>query len=247
MQNLMQPKRSDKELPKDYNLNSIGRSDSVAIESQSLSSSRASSASTSKPEKKKRSKYKTLARHDSIDWGDESALGDYEDEESVVSRQASSEIELKVVDYCSFSDINEYNKNWNANADYVDKLVWYKDRRILGIIVTVVVALLVGCSVLYFSGGNETAENPNKEDTFDATIKENIPDSNHIKADAPVYPLPPPPEIDHSVLQGGFDGTSLKPLSADDYQNIIEKITPDAGVLSNSDTPQSKAKAWLLE
>ena len=243
VQNLMQP-HSDKELPKDYNLNNIGRSNSAMMESPS----RESSASTSKSKKKKaKSKYKTLSRCDSIDWGDESALGDYEEEESVVSRQASSEIELKVVDDCSFSDINEYNKNWNANADYVDKLVWYKDRRILGIIVTVVVAFLVGCSVLYFSGGNETAENPNKEETFDATIKENIPDSNHIKADAPVYPLPPPPEIDHSVLQGGFDGTSLKPLSADDYQNIIEKITPDAGVLSNSDTPQSKAKAWLLE
>jgi len=249
VQNLMQPKRSDKELPKDYNLNSIGRSDSMMTVSASSPHSRESSASTSKPKKKKRSKYGKLARHESIDWGDESALGDHdeEEEESVVSRQESSEIEMKVVDSCSFSDINEANENWNANTDYVEKLVWYRDRRRLGIIGTLVVVFLAGCSALYFSGGNEQTGNPKEADTFDATIKENIPDSNHVKEDDPIYPLPPPPPIYHSVLQGGFDGTSLKPLSADDFKNIIEKITPDADILSNSETPQAKAMAWSLE
>ena len=242
VQNLMQP-RSDKELPKDYNLHNIGRSNSEMTESPS----RESSASTVKSKKKKKSKYKTLSRCDSIDWGDESALGDYEEEESVVSRQESSEIELKVVDDCSFSNINETNENWNANADYVEKLVWYRNRRILGVIVTIVVAFLVGCSVLYFSGGDDTTGNSNKEELFDATIKENVPDNNHIKPDAPVYPLPPPPQIDHSELDGGFDGTSLNPLSANDFESIIAKITPDAAILSNPDTPQAKAKAWLLE
>ncbi|KAL7447412.1 hypothetical protein ACHAXM_010622 [Skeletonema potamos] len=246
VQNLMQS-RSDKELPKDYNLNSIGRSDSVAIESQSLSSSRASSASTSKPEKKKRSKYKTLSRHDSIDWGDESALGDHE-EESVVSREQKSEIEMKVADSCSFSEINESNENWNANTDYVEKLVWYRDRRRLGIVVTLVVLFLAGCSALYFSGGYKKMAEQSKGDTFESTIEENVPDSDHhIKDDYPIYPLPPPPMIDHSVLQGGFNGTSLKPLSSDDVKNIIGKITPDANILTNPDTPQAKAMAWSLE
>ena len=61
---------------------------------------------------------------------------------------------MKVVDSCSFSDINEANENWNANTDYVEKLVWYRDRRRLGIIGTLVVVFLAGCSALYFSGGN---------------------------------------------------------------------------------------------
>lgn len=251
VQNLMQPRSSDKELPKDYNLNSIGRSDSAMTESPSLSHSRKSSES--KKKKKKRSKYKTLTRCDSIDWGDESALGDHDDddeEESVISRQKSSEIEMKVVDSCSFNEINESSENWNANSDYIEKLVWYRDRRRLAIIVTLVVAFLAGCSALYFSDGNEKAEGSNKEEeeVFDATIKENVPDSSHIKEPHPTYPLPHnPPPIDHSVLQGGYDGSLLQPLSADEYKIIIEKITPDANVLSNSDTPQAKAMTWTLE
>ncbi len=257
VQNLMQPRsaRSDKELPKDYNLNSIGRSDStMTVQAPSLPHLHESSASTPKSKKKKkRSKYKTLTRCDSIDWGDESALGDHDDdddeEESVVSNQKSPEIEMKVVDNCSFNDINEANENWNANSEYIEKLVWYRDRRRLAIIVTLVVAFLAGCSALYFSDGNEKVEGSNKEEeAFDATIKENIPDSKHTKEPHPTYPLPQhPPPIDHSVLQGGFDGSLLKPLSAVDYKNIIEKITPDAEVLSNSDTPQAKAMAWSLE
>jgi len=255
VQNLMQP-RGDKELPKDYNLNSIGRSSSVTIQSPSLPSSRSSSASTSKPEKKKkRSKYKTLTRCDSIDWGDESALGDHEEEsalgdheeESGVCRGENSDIEMKVVDSCSYSEINESNENWNANTDNVQKLVWYRDRRRLGIIVTLVVLFLAGCSALYFSGGYEKMVDPSKEGTFESTIEENVPDGGHIKDDHPIYPLPPPPPIDHSVLQGGFNGTSLKPLSANDFKSIIEKITPDADILSNPDTPQAKAMAWSLE
>ena len=243
VQNLMQP-RNEKVLPKDYNLNNIGRS-----ELQSLPHSRESSESTftSEKKKKKRSKYKTLARHDSIDWGDESALCDHEEEEIIVSRQASSEIEMKVVDSCSFSDINESNENWNANAVYVEKLVWYRDRRRLSIILMIVVVFLVGCSVFYFSGGYEKVVEPSTGETFDATMKENVPDSNHIKDDHPIYPLPSPPSVDPSVLQGGFDGTSLKPLSADDVKKIIEKLTPDADILSNPDTPQAKAMAWSLE
>lgn len=256
VQNLMQPRSRDKELPKDYNLNSIGRSDNAVTDAPSLPHLRESSASTPKSKKKKkRSKYKTLTRCDSIDWGDESALGDHDEEdddevESVISRQKSPEIEMKVVDNCSFNDINEANENWNANSDYIEKLVWYRDRRRLAIIVTLVVAFLAGCSALYFSDGyGEKAEGPNKEEeAFDATIKENVPDSSHIKEPHPTYPLPQhPPPIDHSVLQGGFDGSSLTPLSAEDVKNIIEKITPDANVLSNLDTPQAKAMAWSLE
>ena len=237
MQKLMQP-RTEKELPKDYNLNCIGRSDTVATES----------TPKSETTKKKWSKYKTLTRHDSIDWGDESALGDHE-EESVVSYNKNSEIEMKVIDNCSFSEINESNENWNANTEYVEKLVWYRDRRRLSIIITIAIIFLAGCSVLYFSGGYEKMagkDNANEE-TFDATIKENIPSSGHVKDIHPIYPIPTHPPIDHSVLHGGFDGTSLTSLTADDVKSIIAKLTPDADILSNPDSPQAKAMTWALE
>lgn len=246
MQNLVTMQslsRGGKELPKDYNLNNIGRSDSDSFNSPT---------SMSKSKKKKKSTYKKVARCDSIDWGDESALGaEYEDERSVASNKpleyagtTTSEIEMKVVDDCSYSDMNESNVNWNANISSVEKLVWYRDRRRLAISITVVVLFLAGCSALYFTGGYEKMKQPSEEQTFDSTI---IPDSDHVKEDHPIYPLPIPPPIDQSVLQGGFDGNSLKPLSDADVKTIIEKITPNKPLLNDPDSAQAKAMMWALE
>mmetsp|Transcript_6735 Transcript_6735/g.15325 ORF Transcript_6735/g.15325 Transcript_6735/m.15325 type:complete len:868 (-) Transcript_6735:193-2796(-) len=196
------------EIPNDFNLQSIGKS------------------------RKKR--YEPLQRCDSIVWGDESVLtkDESETDREVGGKEADQGIEM--VDDCSFSELNEASKNYLVNERLVERLMWQRDRRRLGIVLIAVIVFFSICIGVYVSGNSDA--NKSSPPPPSTLSNDDVVDRN----DPPPRALPPPP----TTPIDGFDDSSLHTMTLADLQYIVNTITPDASILNNPHTPQSKALEW---
>jgi len=199
------------EIPNDFNLQSIG-----------------------KPLKKK--KYEPLHRDDSIVWGDESIISSSMPDREVGSVEADREsVGIEMVDDSSYSELNEASKNYLMNGRNVEKRMWRRDRRRLGIILSVAIIFFSICLGLYLSGhrnANQSSSPP------PSSTQPN--DDEIIRSEPPLRPLP----IKPMTPTDGFDSSGLHTINLNDLQYIVNKITPDAAILNDPHTPQSKALEW---
>lgn len=189
---------------------------------------------------KSRKKYEKLQKCDSIVWGDESVLsastaGGKKDEEE--EEEAPENEETEMVDDCVYSELNEASENYLVNEQLVKRLMWQRDRRRLSIICSGALIFFGICLGFYFTGYGRRNESP-----LQPPSNSTMPNADEFERnDPPPRPLPlsPPP-----APIGGFSQTTLHKVTSTELQYIVNEITPDASILSNPHSPQSKAVEW---
>ena len=228
------------EMPIDYNLQSIGRSDSTL-------------SRNTKPKKQKQKR--GLARDDSIVWGDESTMLGIDqsdrEEEDATNDQDDGDVEKQAmevenfVDDCSYADHDDALRNFQLNEKLVRELMWQRDRRRLGICFFVLlVPLGIGLGI-FFTQKRYTRDNVhvrNEDGNLSYTF---IPSDTTLtaKKDAPSKPVPLAPGLEFDM--DSFDTTSTHTMALADVTSVINRITSDPKVLSDSSSPQSLAVKWL--
>ncbi|KAL3800602.1 hypothetical protein ACHAW5_001070 [Stephanodiscus triporus] len=190
---------------------------------------------------------------DSIVWGDDEtvtdrkgggagagregggARGDREADgiEMSDTRAAHKADVIEVVDDCSFSELDEVNSNYLINEKLIKKLMWQRDKRRLGIISTV--ALAIFCIWLGLYLGLAVRSSSHSQSST-------VPGDDGIdRSPPPSRPRPPAPI---EPIHGFDNGSSSHPITATELRYIVNQITTDPSVLSNPHTPQAKAFEW---
>ena len=195
--------------------------------------------------KSQKKTYTSLGKlDDSIVWGDDETVTDHKGGgagagregdgiEMADARGAHKADDIEVVDDCSFAELDEVNSNYLMNEKLIKKLMWQRDRRRLGIISTVALAIFCIWLGVYLglavrsSSRSQSATVPG-----DHGIDRNPP---------PSRPRPPAPI---EPIHGFDDGSSSHPITATELRYIVNQITTDPSVLSNPHTSQAKAFEW---
>ena len=243
VQSMVQPKNKPDEMPNNFNLQSIANQPPI------------------KEKKQKKSKYKTLTRCDSIDWGDGSVMSGVLSQ-SNADREAGNDtssyngkhpyhepyhdnpnegVEMtntRVIDDCSYDELDEATKQYLVNQGLVQKMMWHRDRRRLGIVLCIAIIFFSICLGFYLAepkiGGDGNAQQT--PSTLPIEGKEDVIG----RKEPPPRPLPQKPMT--PVISE--DGSGLHKMTLNDLQYIVNTITSDADVLKNPHSPQSKALAW---
>eukprot|EP00804_Cyclotella_cryptica_P029163 CCRYP_005331-RB/>CCRYP_005331-RB protein AED:0.16 eAED:0.16 QI:75/1/1/1/0.75/0.66/9/402/921 len=223
--NLFQP---SEEVPvhRDFNLQSLTQRRDTGTIDQSLQSStdsRAYDDSIDQSTKKK------LKHSESIVWADESIVG------SSIRQESDNDIEMH--DY-SYGDTNAASQDYRYASERVaQKMSWRRERRVLCCLLSFGAIFLSVCIALYVIG-SKSGSGENSSYSMPPPIL--IPKNNTINRDDPPPrpdPLPPGP------VQG-FNGDISHPITADDLDFVVKRITVDQSILSDSNSPQGKAYAW---
>lgn len=198
-------RKGQDKMPNDFNLQSIGKS-----------------------RKKKKKKYASLNRCDSIDWGDEgSALSQYVSDDGVQASKENGGIEMHNYSY----EVNEANQNYIMSEGRVRRLMWQRDKRRIGILLIAAVLFFSVCLGLYLSGGKSKSSSPSPSTLPNAGIGRNDPPPRPV-TQPPVHPI------------DGFDESSLHAITVTDVEYIVNQITPDSSAFGNPHSPQAKALEW---
>ena len=218
------------DMPSDFNLHSIGKSSHKPKRKV-------------KPQKQKSNKY---LRNDSIVWGDECTMLGVENETdrvvagSIQENDVDDEEEgIEFTDDCSYSNIDEAAEAYYAaNKELMDKIIWQRDRKRLGLLFVVGVVISSVGFGFYFSGGKKTAAANDGPPPY-TFIPTNV--NSTLKRDAPKRPVPSAPlPLDFGVLTDDFDETATHTMTQSDIISVINRITSDASVLSDPRSPQSR-------
>ncbi|KAL7480475.1 hypothetical protein ACHAW6_006166 [Cyclotella cf. meneghiniana] len=227
--NLFQP-REEAPVNRDFNLQSLAQRRDTGTIDQSLRSSTDSGAYDDSNDQSLQPSTKRKCKHgESIVWADESIVG------SSIGHDSDNGIEMH--DY-SYGDINISSQDYRyASERVVQRMVWKRKRRILGCLLSFAVIFLSVCIVLY-AIGSKSGSGENSAYSMPPPIL--IPNNNTINRDDPPprpEPLPPGPVT-------GFEGELSHSITADDLDLVIKRITVEQSILSDSNSPQSKAYAW---
>lgn len=218
-QNLMQSEERS-EMNRDFNLQTLMKRNGQDLQS-SDGESRSLQDCTS-------SRVKTPTRrqlHESIVWGDESTIGPVAEDE-----------EIEMHDY-SYSDINNASRDYRrANESLVEMMKWRRENRIIGCLLTMGGIFLCVCIILYIIGDYSESGNQSSYSMPPPLI---IPSSNITSREEP----PPRPD---AIAPRPVDNYSeiSHPITADDLDFVVKKITGDQSILSDLNSPQGKAYAW---
>ena len=223
------------EIPTDYNLHNIGKSEN--------------NRKSKKKQHKKKKKYASLQGMDSVDWGDDSGIFTMFKDDSGTDRKAERKkpyrdnideeddgVEMIREDDCSYSGLNEANANYLVNEKLVQKLMWQRDRRRLGILLAVVIVFLSICTAIYLvdHGKKNSADPPPASSTLTTTNDDGIE-----RNEPPPRPNPPAP-----VEPDVFEDADTHTMDLNDLQYTVNSISPDPSVFESPHTPQSKALEW---
>mmetsp|Transcript_20496 Transcript_20496/g.38674 ORF Transcript_20496/g.38674 Transcript_20496/m.38674 type:complete len:931 (-) Transcript_20496:1534-4326(-) len=143
---------------------------------------------------------------------------------------------VKDDDSYNFSIISDMNNHYLMNEQLVEQRRSKRERRRLCIVFLITFGLF-GCLSLFMSRRNRRPEelNPPKILPTQQKIDDGIP-----KNEPPARPLPLSPIEPTDWLKV----SDLHAITAAELQYIVNGITPDASILSNPNTPQSKALEW---
>lgn len=182
-----------------------------------------------------------------IFWGSESIVTSVEaDHESPGSTQQNRGSDSGFgmdddEDDYNFFPVNDASNHYLMNQQLVEKRRRKRDRQRLGIILFVAVMIFSVCLGLFLSrrrnDGNERSPRPPPTSTY-PKIDDGIP-----RNEAPLRPIPPSP-VEPTDWN---EGSGLHTITIDKLHFIVHQITPDASILSDPITPQSKALAWAKE
>lgn len=227
--NLFQP-REETPVNRDFNLQSLAQRRDTGTIDQSLRSSTDSRAYDDSNDQSLQPSTKRKCKHgESIVWADESIVG------SSIGHDSDNGIEMH--DY-SYGDINASCQDYRyASERVVQRMVWKRERRVLGCLLSFAVIFLSVCIVLY-AIGSKSGSGENSAYSMPPPIL--IPSNNTINREDPPprpEPLPPGPVT-------GFEGEISHSIAADDLDFVLKRITVDQSILSDSNSPQSKAYAW---
>ena len=238
------------DMPTDFNLHNIGKSDSnISDNNRRNNSSSSSNSNNNSKQRKKKKKYASLTRHDSIDWGDESIMAEsvrseladyrkpYRDNADYEEGEGRGG-DVEMVDDCSFRHLNDANVNYRMNEKLVQRLIRQKQRRKMACVAMVVIVFFAICTAIYFyddKRGPKRVYSPQD----DANVNDDMYDIHRNKP--PPRPHPPPP-----VEPAKFDDAPVQNITLTDLQNIANTImsTADPSIMQNSHSPQSKALEW---
>ena len=222
-QSLMQPEEGG-EMKHDFNLQTLTKRNSQVELQSSDGEPRSLQDSTS-------SRVKTSTRrhlHESIVWGDESTIGPFAEDEETEG--------IEMHDY-SYSDINTASRDYRrASESLVEKMKWRRENRIIGCLLSVGGIFLFVCVILYIIGNY--SENGNQS-SYSMPPPVIIPSSNATSRKEP----PPRPDAKAPRPVDNYSEMS-HPITADDLDFVIKKITEDQSILSDLNSPQGKAYAW---
>jgi hypothetical protein len=243
-QNWFQQSGSDEEMKRDFNLQSLtGRRDTEFI-GQSLQSSdeeprsvqdSIESCKETMPREFIDSSLQSSSRRpkvqhcDSIVWGDESTIGPAVDEEV--------ENGIEMHDY-SYSDIHTASQDYrHASELVIEKMKWKRESRLLGCLLSIGGAFLMTCIILYIIGNQSESSNQSHSMPPPILIPNNTTTVG--RKDPPQRPdaaAPRPVE--------NYNGEVSHPITAQDLDFIINRITDNQTLLLDPDSPQSKAYTW---
>lgn len=221
VQTLVSRGKESQAMPIDYNLHSIGKQPG-------------------------RKYVPTLKKHESIVWGDESVVSTSPVENHVrvgseEEREYGSHVEMREDD-SSHSELDEANHTYLANSTRVEKRMWRKERRRLVTLLCVLLAFLGLCVGLRTRalrrnarGGATTPPWAGPRDDALGSKEDSLGKKEPPPRPLPAAPVAPP---------DGFDDPSVPAPTLTDLQYIANEITPNAAVLNDPRTPQSKALAW---
>jgi hypothetical protein len=200
----------------------------------SLKSTRSSAIKSSR----RSSKRNKLKKTESIVWGDESIVGSAiclesrRENNNESSDESDNENDIEMHDY----SYNTADRDYRAASErVVQKMVWRRERRILGCLLAAGILFLLVCVSLYASRRSNT------QSSYSMPPPVLIPNNSSIVRDDPPPrpdPLPPRP------VEGFYSDTSQHPITAEDLDFIIKRITIDHSALSDPNSPQGRAFVW---
>lgn len=141
----------------------------------------------------------------------------------------------------NFSPVEEAGNHYWTNQQLVEKRRRRRERRRLGVVLLAAVAFFGACLGLLrarLRDGGGTERSPPPPQTRPNVIDDGVP-----RSEAPQRPVPTSPV--EPVHLDEYSG--LPVISVENLRYIVHQITPDASILSDPTTPQSKAWAWAKE
>ncbi|KAL7515620.1 hypothetical protein ACHAXN_013384 [Cyclotella atomus] len=242
-QNWFQQSGNDEEMKRDFNLQSLTKRRDTEFIAQSLQSSdeeprslqdSIESCRETMPREfidsslQSSSRRPKLEHCDSIVWGDESTIGPGVDDEE--------ENGIEMHDY-SYSDIHTASQNYrHASELVIEKMKWRRESRLLGCLLSVGGVFLMTCIILYIIGNQ--SEGSNQASSMPPPIL--IPNNNTVGRKDP----PPRPDAIAPRPVESYNGEVSHPITAQDLDFVIDRITDNQTLLSDPNSPQSKAYAW---
>jgi hypothetical protein len=224
------------EMNRDFNLQSLTRRRDTEIIGQSLQSSEEEPRSLQDSIESSRQsstlgKRPKLQHCDSIVWGDESTIG------PAVVDEAENEIEMH--DY-SYGDINTARKDYQQASELViEKMKWRRESRLLGCLLFFGGIILMTCAILFIIG-NQSESSSSNPSSYSMPPPILIPNNNTSEREDP----PPRPDALTPRPIENYNGEMSHPITADDLDFVINRITGDQSILNDPNSPQGKAYAW---